>query len=213
MSLVGKDQVEILAKLRASVAEEKLGLEENVKSLKTDLAASREEAQKLSSQIQGLLMDKINLMEGGWSAKEDELRKEKELGSLRASLAGKSLPKEAEEMLLRLTTDNKALQERMKKAKTFIKQQDKLLKEAQSKQERGEQAGDANANEELAKENAQLRREQELMLTAFHQVANTRLPPATRGPGGSAMAAPPPRSWLGQQQRERYSVSWALGRR
>ncbi|CAO1638164.1 unnamed protein product [Parajaminaea phylloscopi] len=216
LALVGRDQIEILGKLRASVEQEKVGLEAQVQQLKQDLGASREGSERLAGQIQGLLMDKISLMEGGWSAKEDDLRREKEMGALRASLAGKTLPPEAEEMLLRLTSENKdaksqlgALQDRMKKAKAFIKQQDRLLKEAHSKTGQQSQGSAPSADTEQAQRELELlKREQELMMSAFHHLANTKLP--SMYPAG---AAPAPRSWLAAQQRERMSISWALGRR
>lgn len=221
---MGRDQTEILAELRASVGKEKIGLEEQVQLLKSKLTASHEEAQKLASQIQGLLMDKISLMEGGWGAKADDLRHEKEIGELRAFLAGKSLPAEAEEMILRLCAESKdsktqleALKERMKKAKAFIKQQDRMLKETQSKQQSGSTthgAGDSGI-QDVRRENLQLKREQELIMSAFHHLAHARLPSLARGgaEGMPGTAPPPARSWLGSQQRERMSINWALGRR
>lgn len=240
LALVNKDQTDILSVLRSEVNKEKASLESQVSALKADLASAQDESRGLSAKIQTLLMDKITLMEGGVSDREAALQREREVGELRSSLAGKKLPPEAEEMLVRLSAQVKELQskgeageEKMRKAKAFIRQQDKLLQEARKSGGAGGAAA-GKAEEELRKELENLRKEQRLILTAFHHLAATRTQnallsagtrgtvPAGAGPGaapgtGGATApgrgAPPaPRSWLGQQQRGRSGMSWVLGR-
>ncbi|KDN52118.1 hypothetical protein K437DRAFT_40568 [Tilletiaria anomala UBC 951] len=78
----------------------------------------------LTQQVNGLLMDKIDLQTQGIGHRDEALRRERNLGELRASLAGKSLPKEAEELISALQTSHanseahaKALQDKLTKAR------------------------------------------------------------------------------------------------
>ncbi|EST08352.1 Hook-related protein family [Kalmanozyma brasiliensis GHG001] len=136
LTLVNKDQVDILHSLRASVDADKDELEAHIKKLKTELASINEQNRMYMGQVNALLMEKVDLQAEGIGQRDEALKRERTLGELQSRLKGKGLPKEVEEMVASLqsealgsTRDLKALQERFAKAKTFIKQQDKRIKE------------------------------------------------------------------------------------
>ncbi|CAO1614456.1 unnamed protein product [Sympodiomycopsis kandeliae] len=217
LNLVNQDQVDILRSLRLSVNKEKSQLEEQVSNLRTEVKSSSEENTRLTSQIQTLLMDKIDLMEGGWSERESSLQREKELGELRTSLAGKKLPKDVEEMILKLTEENKKLvisstdlNDRFSKAKSFIRQQDKLLKEAKLKSGTAATAG--TGDEALVKK---LKKEQEFMMSAWHHLAFSKgiLVARPSKSDGDKSSQGMQRSWLGQEQGNKMAIRALLGRR
>lgn len=60
-----KDQVQVLAKLRESVAEDKMSLEAQAHDLKAEVAKLSETSAMQLSQINTLLMDKITLQDDG----------------------------------------------------------------------------------------------------------------------------------------------------
>ncbi|PWN22323.1 hypothetical protein BCV69DRAFT_140680 [Microstroma glucosiphilum] len=169
--LVDKDKLDILASLRSTVSQEGADLEEKVKTLEQELRSAQELEKSMSSQIQGLLMDKISLMESGAAGRSEGPTIE------RTSLS----PDDREG----LTTKNKELESRlqdledkMRKARAFIRQQDKLLQDAR-KGTASQNGGDANgagvkADEELRRENSTLKQEQALMLSAFHHLSSSR---------------------------------------
>lgn len=121
-----KDQLEVLAKLRSSVATEKEGLE-------AELRVSREEAAKLKdtasmqlSQINTLLLDKVSLQGDALNLRSQSLDKRN----------GDSLPPEALLQLESLRSEAAARQdqldqtkEKLSKARQFIREQDRLFKE------------------------------------------------------------------------------------
>ncbi|GAC95383.1 hypothetical protein PHSY_002958 [Pseudozyma hubeiensis SY62] len=200
LSLVNKDQVDILHSLRASMDVDKDELEANVKKLKTEVASVSEQNRMYMAQVNSLLMEKVDLQADGIGQRDEALKRERTLGELRTRLKGKGLPKEVEDMVASLqsealgtTRDLKALQERFNKAKTFIKQQDKMIKEkdrslAAAAAVGGSLAGSGGVldgtngrsetgNETLERENRTLRdqarnleREQRLMMSAFQEL-------------------------------------------
>lgn len=136
LALVNKDQVDILHSLRASMEADKDELEAHVKKLKAELGSMGEQNRMYMAQVNSLLMEKVDLQAEGIGQRDEALKRERALGDLRTRLQGKGLPKEVEELVASLQTealnstrDLKALQERFSKAKTFIKQQDRMIKE------------------------------------------------------------------------------------
>ncbi|KAJ1021627.1 hypothetical protein NDA16_003764 [Ustilago loliicola] len=194
LTLVNKDQVDILHSLRASMEGDKDELEANVKKLKTELASVSEQNRMYMAQVNALLMEKVDLQAEGIGQRDEALKRERTLGELRTRLKGKGLPKEVEDMVASLqseamssTRDLKALQERFAKAKTFIKQQDKMIKEKDrsiaAAAAAGSLTGDGNGleggagNESLEREARTLReqvrnleREQRLMMSAYQEL-------------------------------------------
>lgn len=75
VALVDKDQLDILASLRASVSVEKDSLQAEVTSCKTRIdELSQKNAMQLS-QINSLLLDKVNLQSDGLSQREKLLER------------------------------------------------------------------------------------------------------------------------------------------
>lgn len=152
LMLVDKDKLDMLASLRSTVAQEKVGLEEQVKTLEQELRSAQELEKSMNSQIQGLLMDKISLMEGGAA------------GTTGAPAAvSLSLSPENEESLSARNRDLEIrlqdLEDKMRKARNFIRQQDKLLQEARKGQNDGPgNVAGTKADEELRRENVSLHR-------------------------------------------------------
>ncbi|PWN51410.1 hypothetical protein IE53DRAFT_51456 [Violaceomyces palustris] len=235
--LVNKDQVDILHSLRASVDVEKNELEAALKKVRLELGKAEEQNRMYMAQVNSLLMEKVDLQTEGIGQREEALRRERNLGELRASLAGKALPKEAEEMIANLQASTlsseaqlKALQEKFQKAKLFIKQQDKMIKERDRNPTLASPtvvSGVGVTDEEVEKENKKLKedvdillREQRLMASAYHSLGlryareldtNGRSPgsgPAVAGRASyraagfaTANGGPSSASWLGQQRR------------
>ncbi|CBQ69959.1 related to Hook protein [Sporisorium reilianum SRZ2] len=219
LTLVNKDQVDILHSLRASIDADKDELEANVKKLKAELASVNEQNRMYMAQVNALLMEKVDLQAEGIGQRDEALKRERTLGELQSRLKGKSLPKEVEEMVASLqseafgsTRDVKALQERLAKARTFIKQQDKMIKEKDRSLAAAAAAGslvgsggalDGGAgNETLERENRTLReelrnrnREQRLMMSAYQELGRRymvelesgRNPSGGSGAGGAGV--------------------------
>ncbi|KAJ7582506.1 hypothetical protein C8J56DRAFT_221033 [Mycena floridula] len=140
LTLVNKDQLDILATLRESVNEDKAGLEADVERLRKQNKELSDKNRMQLEQVNGLLLEKVNLQTEGISQREKALMRERDFGDLRASLSGKDVPEEIKSRLLGLHEDNitlkeslKTAQDRLQKARQFIKTQDKLLKEEQIK--------------------------------------------------------------------------------
>jgi protein HOOK3 len=124
VTLVNKDQLDVLRELRASVDQEKSGLESDTSRLRSELQETKERNHMLVEQVNGLLLDKVSLQTQSIGHRDDALRRERNLGELRASLAGKALPKEAEDLIHALQTSHanseaqaKSLQDKLTKAR------------------------------------------------------------------------------------------------
>jgi protein HOOK3 len=74
---VGKDQLEMIAALRKTVSVEKDSLGAEVASLKASIADAHERERLQASQINKLLMDKIDLQSDGISQREQMLQSER----------------------------------------------------------------------------------------------------------------------------------------
>ncbi|KAK0530354.1 hypothetical protein OC842_003955 [Tilletia horrida] len=222
LTLVNKDQVDILRTLRASVEVEKQDLDQTVARLREELKTAEDRNTMFMQQVNSLLMEKVDLQTEGITQREEALRRERNLGELRSSLAGKSLPKEAEDFIAQLqinqqATDKqlKSVQDKFNKAKAFIKQQDRIIKDK-------ERAGSGGLSEEqLAKakqlgdeDNKRLRLELRLIGSAYHELglrlsqeirAGARSASSSRREGGlgggTGMGLMTPASWLLAQRR------------
>ncbi|KAF9452820.1 HOOK-domain-containing protein [Macrolepiota fuliginosa MF-IS2] len=194
LNLVNKDQLDILASLRESVNEDKAGLEADVEKLKKANKELGEKNKMQLEQVNALLMEKVNLQSESIGHREKMLQRERDFGDLRASISGKDLPEDIKARLLAMHEENlvlkenvKAANEKLAKARQFIKEQDKLFKE-----QHAANAGSIPANafeeaeasfrsqikileEEVERQKGILleraqwyRREQEIMLSAIH---------------------------------------------
>ncbi|KIM87652.1 hypothetical protein PILCRDRAFT_815228 [Piloderma croceum F 1598] len=224
LNLVNKDQLDILATLRESINEDKLGLEADVEKLKNQIKELNDKNRMQLEQVNGLLMEKVNLQSDGIGHREKMLQRERDFGDLRASLSGKGVPEDIQARLLAMHEENvtakeqlKTAQEKLVKARAFIKSQDKLFKEEQAKLA-GSTPGtfeEAEASfrsqikileEEISRQKRLMsestkryRREQELMLSAIHSLGMR----TARDHLGVAQQQnrPGPTSWLGQQRK------------
>ena len=80
MTLVNKDQLDILATLRDSVNEDKASLEADVDRLKKQNKELSEKNRMQLEQINGLLLEKVNLQSEGIGHREKLLQRERDLG-------------------------------------------------------------------------------------------------------------------------------------
>ncbi|GAA5840875.1 hypothetical protein JCM11251_007628 [Rhodosporidiobolus azoricus] len=234
LNLVNKDRVDILRELRASVSAEKDALVEEVDRLNKTVRNAEEKAKAQAEQVNKLLVEKISLQGDSISRRENELEREREYGNLRASISGKSSAAD-QARLDQLVSENEIvreqvrdLQEKLQKAKTFIKEQDKRMRTAEAAAENGnfDEAEQAylqqitQLKEELDRQKinhseleAFYRREQQLMLSAWHDLGMRAMrervaATPTRGAGTSAVGpkayqqqpAYQPHSWLNQQR-------------
>ncbi|KAJ3563188.1 hypothetical protein NP233_g9106 [Leucocoprinus birnbaumii] len=219
LTLVNKDQLDILASLRESVNEDKAGLEVDIEKLKKSNKELGEKNRMQLEQINNLLLEKVNLQSESIGHREKMLQRERDFGDLRATLSGKDLPEDIKARLLSLHEDNliykeqnKTLNDKLAKARQFIKEQDKLFKE-----QHAANAGSipANAFEEaeasfrsqikileeevehqkklLSDRVQQFRREQELMLSVIHVSEMKKL---RQQMGSAPQSKPTPTAWL-----------------
>ncbi|KAI0028523.1 HOOK-domain-containing protein [Vararia minispora EC-137] len=223
LNLVNKDQLDILAALRESVAEDKTGLEAERARLREQLKELGEKNRLQLEQINGLLLEKVSLQSDSIGQRERMLARERDIGELRAALNGGPVPEDVKARVLSLHEDNVLLkeqvrttQEKLAKARAFIKNQDKLFKEEHAKTAAlggglGESDGAARAQlaivteerdrarRNLIETKQRYRKEQELVLSHVHATAMA----GVRDQLGR-LAAPVrgvPTSWLGQQRR------------
>ena len=78
--LVNKDQVDILASLRESVNDDKVALEEDVARLQQQVKEAAEKNKMQLEQINGLLLEKVNLQSEGIGQREKMLQRERDFG-------------------------------------------------------------------------------------------------------------------------------------
>ncbi|KAJ3517791.1 hypothetical protein NLJ89_g265 [Agrocybe chaxingu] len=132
LTLVNKDQLDILASLRESVNEDKLGLEADIERFKKQNKELLEKNRMQLEQVNALLLEKVNLQSEGIGHREKLLQRERDFGDLRAAMAGKDLPEDIKQKLLSMHEDNLNLKESYKTAQEKLakaKQADKLFKE------------------------------------------------------------------------------------
>ncbi|KAF9557699.1 HOOK-domain-containing protein [Agrocybe pediades] len=236
LTLVNKDQLDILSNLRESVNEDKMELEADVERLKKLNKELSEKNRMQLEQVNALLLEKVNLQSEGIGHRERLLQRERDFGDLRASLAGKDVPEDVKQKLLSLHEENISLKEsyktatdKLNKAKQFIKSQDKLFKEQHAANTATVSQGtfeEAEASfrsqikvleDDLARQKRLLqdstmryRHEQELMLSAIHSMGmKTARHQHLRNPPRIEKT-----SFLGlERHRNSYSVQTNIGGR
>ncbi|KAF8163085.1 HOOK protein-domain-containing protein [Crassisporium funariophilum] len=235
VTLVNKDQLDILASLRESVNEDKLGLEADVAKLKKHNRELGEKNRMQLEQVNALLLEKVSLQSEGIGHREKMLQRERDFGDLRATMSGKDLPEDIKTRLLAMHEDNLNLKESLKtstdklnKAKQFIKAQDKLFKEqhattmASAPQGTFEEAETSFRSqikvleEDLARQKrlmhesrTRYRREQELMLSALHTIGMKTVRQHIRAPPRIEKT-----SFLGiERNRSAYALQTEIGGR
>ena len=82
VNLVNKDQLEILSSLRESVNEEKAGLESDVQKMQDQIKDLSVKNKMQLEQINGLLLEKINLQSEGIGQREKMLERERNFRSV-----------------------------------------------------------------------------------------------------------------------------------
>ncbi|EGU12783.1 hypothetical protein RTG_00801 [Rhodotorula toruloides ATCC 204091] len=208
VNLVNKDQLEILHSLRASVSSEKSALEAEVDKLKKTVRDMEEKSRAHVAEVNALLMEKIELQADSQSR-----------------LA--ALEKENESY----KTQVGEMQDKLRKMKEFIKEQDRLFKRSHAAEQQGnfeeaeqgykQQIRQLEEQVERLKANSAeteriYRREQQLMLSAWHDLSMRTMreriaASATGGTGAGGQQRPyQPQSWL-SQQRARVNGKGLLG--
>lgn len=203
---------------------EKAELERRLQQLGDDIDSKDEQLRMNISQINAQLMEKVDLQSDSIGQRDDALQRERDMGALRATLADSSLSEEAKQLVTDRENQVKALQEKLQKARAFIRQQDKMIKDANSKSTATPEDV-LRESKQREQENMILRSEQRLVLSAWLEV-NQRLSRellinGTFRKNGSnraqtkaavALMGNKPRSWL-QQQRNELSGGVPLARR
>jgi protein HOOK3 len=80
VTLVSKDQLDILATLRESVNEDKAGLEADVDKLRKQNKELSDKNRMQLEQVNALLLEKVNLQSEGISQREKMLLRERDIG-------------------------------------------------------------------------------------------------------------------------------------
>ncbi|KIY68000.1 HOOK-domain-containing protein [Cylindrobasidium torrendii FP15055 ss-10] len=217
LTLVNKDQLDILSTLRESVNEDKAGLETDIERLTAQNKELHDKNRMQLEQVNALLLEKINLQSEGIGQRERMLQRERDFGDLRASLNGKPVPEDVKAQMLAMAEElanlrdaHKAGQEKLQKAKQFIKTQDKLFKEEHAAKGPMMAAGNFEEAEtsfrqqiklledELARQKHlvnqlthRYQKEQEMMMASIHAMGLTQA-----------------RSHLGGHPSRKESISW-----
>lgn len=87
MTLVDKDQRDILRELRASVSSEKDALQAEVDRLRAAAREAEDKAKLHVEQVNKLLVDKVSLQGEGIAQREKALDREREYGCVRSQSA------------------------------------------------------------------------------------------------------------------------------
>ena len=140
MTLVNKDQLDILASLRESVNEDKAELEVDLKKIKDQLKDANDKNKMQIEQINGLLLEKVNLQGDSIDVREKMLARERDFryvrnagfyggsdpdylfSDLKRVIAGKDLPEDVKSQLVALHEEVGMLKEQYKES------QDRLSK-------------------------------------------------------------------------------------
>jgi len=226
LNLVNKDQLDILASLRESVNEDKVGLEADIGRLKTQLKEAQDKNKMQLEQVNALLLEKVNFQGESIDVRERMLARERDFSSMRRTISGKDLPEDAKSELIALHEEvgvlkeqNKDIQDKLNKAKTFIKSQDKLFKEEQA-QKGGYGSGALEETEAsfrsqvkileedlarlqrlLSDQKERYKKEQHLMLGVIHK-QGMNMARDLLGSQLQQQARGGPSSWLGQQRNK-----------
>lgn len=80
VNLVNRDQLDILATLREDVNEDKAVLEAEVKQMQTQVKDLSEKNKMQLEQINGLLLEKVNLQSEGLDQRDRMLQRERDIG-------------------------------------------------------------------------------------------------------------------------------------
>ena len=80
VTLVNKDQLDILATLRESVNEDKAEMEREIKELRDQIKELSDKNRMQLEQINGLLLEKVNLQSEGIDQRDRMLQRERAIG-------------------------------------------------------------------------------------------------------------------------------------
>lgn len=127
LSLVDKSQTTMLAEVRKSVAEEQTSTDSELKRLKEELEKAKQTNNMQLSQINSLLLDKVHLQSTGISQRDALLNKEGNSNTNAATDYSQVTALKSELEQVQESLDQ--TKDQLKKARHFIRQQDKLFKE------------------------------------------------------------------------------------
>jgi len=221
LTLVNKDQLDILASLRESVNEDKVEMEADLKKIKNQLKEASDKNRMQLEQINTLLLERVNLQGDSIDVRERMLARERDLSDLKRVIAGKDLPEDVKSQLVALHEEVGMLKEQYKeshdklsKAKAFIKSQDRLFKEEQTKKGGRVSAGVHEESEArikvleeevlrlkrlLIEQRARFEKEVHLLLGFIHSFGMNTMRDLTAA-GAEQQSKSHPNSWLAQQR-------------
>ncbi|GAA5984793.1 hypothetical protein JCM11641_002742 [Rhodosporidiobolus odoratus] len=245
LNLVNKDQVDILQQLRASVSVERNALDGEVTRLKQTLRDFEEKAKVQAEQVNKLLMEKIAMQSDSIGQREKELEREREREHGLVTLLSSdylTCTSEADQArIAELVRENDAYRAKIEDKRNKLQQMKTYLEETAKKLDAAYAAAkNANfdeAEQTLRQEISQLkdelerqkgnhaeleafyRREQQLMLSAWHDLGMRAMrervaATPTRGAGTSGVGTKAYQpyqgtSWLAQQRAKSTGKSLA----
>lgn len=80
---MNKDQLDILATLRESVNEDKIGLEADIERLNNQIKELSDKNRMQLEQVNALLMEKVNLQSEGIGQRDKMLQRERDFGQVK----------------------------------------------------------------------------------------------------------------------------------
>jgi len=174
------------------------------------------------SQINTLLMEKVDLQNDSIEQRDGALQRELEMGDLRLNAQGKA----DKELMAKSEEQIKTLQEKLQKARTFIRQQDKMIKDAANAKAKGQIAPEelVRRAKSLEQENKVLRHEQRLISSVYYDLKQREVRNAINSSGALSSSSRAqtkaaidvnglrPKSWL-MQQRTQLAGGINLARR
>jgi protein HOOK3 len=134
VTLVNKDQLDILASLRESVNEDKAEIEADLKKIKNQLKDANDKNKMQLEQINGLLLEKVNFQGDSIDVREKMLARERDFrfvcndylcgrggfdpgfSDLKRVIAGKDLPEDVKSQLVALHEEVGMLKEQYKES-------------------------------------------------------------------------------------------------
>jgi protein HOOK3 len=96
--------------------QDKVALEDELSSLREQLATLSDKNNMHLEQVNSLLMEKVSMQSDGLGQRERMIERERELGDLRMVLAGKDIPEDVKSKIMSLHEENVLLKEQYKAA-------------------------------------------------------------------------------------------------
>ncbi|ORY35634.1 HOOK protein-domain-containing protein [Naematelia encephala] len=236
LSLVDKDQQDMLAALKEDVQIQTKELDSQVLEFREQVATLKEKDRLHLEEVKRLLVEKADLQSAGIDQRDIALTREKQFGELRATLASSGVSADVQSQMIelherntRLSGEIRDLGDKLQRAKAFIRNQDALFRAEHTARASGGDFEEAQRSYEgqietlksdlhKARQNAEAIEkryalEQQLMLSAWHDLGSRTVREHINAAGSAIRSRgapkPLPNGWLGRQRRYMDEASFS----